>query len=333
MNAVPVIETRALTKRYGEVLAVDSLDLRIRRGEIFGLLGPNGAGKTTTILMLLGLSSPSGGSANVLGLDPTRFSLEIKRRVGYVPDDVGFYDELTGRENLRYTARLNRLYGSVAEKRLNDLLDQVGLTGTAPDRKVKAYSRGMRQRLGLADAMVKDPEILVLDEPTVNIDPEGVRELLAVVRSLRDERGTTVLLSSHLLHQVESICDRIGIFVAGRLVATGSLAKLAAAVEDRFTIEVGVAGVSAMSTAGAEVAARLGAVVADGDVIADGTHWLVVSDHDVRGAIVDDLAGAGLRIDHLARRGADLDAVYHRYFTANPAAVVLPVEAGHAQAS
>src|SRR5689334_20533326 len=151
----PIIETRGLTKVYDEdVVAVDHLDLRIAHGEIFGLLGPNGAGKTTTILMLLGLTEPTAGTATVDGLTPQREALAVKRRVGYLPDDVGFYDELTGRQNLRYTARLNRLPRDEGERTIEALLGDVGLTDAA-DRKVKGYSRGMRQRLGLADALVK----------------------------------------------------------------------------------------------------------------------------------------------------------------------------------
>ena len=239
MTAVDLaIETRRLTKRYAETVAVDRLSLRIGRGEVFGLLGPNGAGKTTTILMLLGLTEPTDGVALVDGLAPQQDAIEVKRRIGYLPDDVGFYDDLTGRQNLRYTARLNRIPNAEADERIEANLLEVGLTDVA-DRKVKGYSRGMRQRLGLADALIKNPSILILDEPTVNIDPEGVREILLLVRRLSDERGVTVLLSSHLLHQVEQVCDRIGIFLRGRLVAQGTLEKLAATVEDRWVIEVG----------------------------------------------------------------------------------------------
>jgi len=303
------IETRKLSKRYEETLAVDRLDLRIQRGEVFGLLGPNGAGKTTTILMLLGLTEPTDGVALVDGLVPQQEALAVKRRIGYLPDDVGFYDDMTGRQNLRYTARLNRLPAELAEERVATNLDEVGLTDVA-DRKVKGYSRGMRQRLGLADALVKDPSILILDEPTVNIDPEGVREILALVRRLSDERSVTVLLSSHLLHQVEQVCDRIGIFLRGRLVALGTMEKLAAALEDRWAVEVGVAG--GMTPALVAVLERVPGV---NGVERDGELAVLAADHDVRPAVVDALLDAGHPPVHLRRRGADLDAIYHRYFT------------------
>jgi len=303
------IETRKLSKRYEETLAVDRLDLRIQRGEVFGLLGPNGAGKTTTILMLLGLTEPTDGVALVDGLAPQQEALAVKRRIGYLPDDVGFYDDMTGRQNLRYTARLNRLPAALGEERIATNLDEVGLTDVA-DRKVKGYSRGMRQRLGLADALVKDPSILILDEPTVNIDPEGVREILALVRRLSDERSVTVLLSSHLLHQVEQVCDRIGIFLRGRLVALGTMEKLAAALEDRWAVEVGVAG--GMTPALVAVLERVPGV---NGVERDGELAVLAADHDVRPAVVDALLDAGHPPVHLRRRGADLDAIYHRYFT------------------
>jgi ABC-2 type transport system ATP-binding protein len=222
----PLISAIGLTKRYGPRTVVDELDLEVHRGEIYGLLGPNGAGKTTTILMLLGLSEPDAGEARVVGLDPTRHALEVKRRVGYLPDDAGFYGDMTGRENLRYTAALNGLGGVRAEARIAEVLDRVGLTDAA-DRKAGQYSRGMRQRLGIADALVKAPSVLILDEPTIGIDPLGVIEILELIRRLVAERRIALLLASHLLDQVQATCDRVGIFYAGRLIGEGTVAELA----------------------------------------------------------------------------------------------------------
>jgi ABC-2 type transport system ATP-binding protein len=310
-----ILQTSGLTKRYGSpddpssILAVDNLYLTVRRGEVFGLLGPNGAGKTTTILMLLGLTEPTSGLARVGGIDPTRDPLRVKSQVGYVPDNVGFYDDLSARANLRYTAQLNRLPPREADDRIDGLLADVGLSDAA-DRKVGGYSRGMRQRLGVADALVKGPALLMLDEPTVNIDPEGVRELLLLVERLRTEQGMTVLLSSHLLHQVEQVCDRIGIFVSGRLVTTGTVDELAAELEERFAFSVGVTGVD-------DPRAVLG--------VADVTHirrdegrWTVTAERDVRDELVAAVLAAGGRLTHLSRIGADLDAIYHRYFGGTP---------------
>jgi ABC-2 type transport system ATP-binding protein len=189
------------------------------------------------ILMLLGLAEPTSGEARVLGLDPARQPLEVKRRVGYLPDSVGFYGGLTGRENLRYTARLNGLPSDEADAAIATLLDEVGLAA-AGDRPVDQYSRGMLQRLGIADALVKDPDILILDEPTTAIDPGGVAQMLALIRGLVVQRNLGVLLSSHLLEQVERLCDRIGIFWRGRLVAEGTVAELSRlAGEERLHLD------------------------------------------------------------------------------------------------
>ena len=231
MHPPAAIEASGLTKRYAEVVAVDDLTFQVGPGEIYGLLGPNGAGKTTTILMLLGLSEPTAGTARVVGLDPAREPLEVKRRVGYLPDAVGFYGRLSGRENLAYTARLNGLDPREIGDRIDELLDQVSLTDAA-DRAADGYSRGMLQRLGVADALLKDPEVLILDEPTASIDPSGVAELLDLIRGLADQRGLAILLSSHLLSQVQQLCDRVGIFARGRLIAEGTLAELAAQAGD-----------------------------------------------------------------------------------------------------
>ena len=304
------IATRRLTKRYDDLVAVDALDLEIRAGEIFGLLGQNGAGKTTTILMLLGLTEPSRGAARVVGFDPTRQPLEVKRRVGYLPDSVGFYDDMTGRQNLRYTAYLNGLSRDEADTRIEELLEQVRLTEVA-DRKAGTYSRGMLQRLGIADALVKSPEVLILDEPTIAIDPIGVAELLELIRGLVREHRLTVLLSSHLLEQVQHICDRVGIFCAGRLMASGTVTELLGEPTDgSVTIEVGVEG---------EPGLAVGALRAlDGvtDVKPDEGQpgVLVVSaERDLRNEVVAALAGRGLPISHLVLRRAGLEAVYRRY--------------------
>ena len=239
-----VIVTRRLTKQYGDFTAVDRLNLTIRRGEVFGLLGPNGAGKTTTVLMLLGLTEPTKGIVRVVGLDPAREPLAVKRQVGYLPDNVGFYGGLTGRENLRYTAKLNGIPRSEAEPWIDELLHEVRLED-AGDKKAEQYSRGMRQRLGIADALVKRPTVLILDEPTIAIDPSGVEELLLLLRRLVAERSLTVLLSSHILGQVQSLCDRVGFFAAGRMVAAGPLDELARGAERIVELEVGIEGPAA----------------------------------------------------------------------------------------
>ncbi len=221
-----IIETEGLTKRYPNgTVAVEGLNLRIRRGEVYGLLGPNGAGKTTTILMLLGLTEATGGSVTVAGHDPLRNPLAVKRLAAYMPDSVGFYPELTAVDNLDYTGRLMGLSPEERKERIAQALERMRLSGVAHNR-VGTYSRGMRQRLGLAEVLMKRPRVAILDEPTQGLDPESAYEFLQLIRSLRTD-GITVLLSSHLLDQVQQICDRVGLFYEGRLILEGSVEELA----------------------------------------------------------------------------------------------------------
>jgi ABC-2 type transport system ATP-binding protein len=220
-----VIETRGLTKHYGDLAAVEALNLAVEQGEVFGMLGPNGSGKTTTILMLLGLTEPTAGSVQVLGFDPARQPLSVKARVGYLPEQLGFYDELTARENLIYIAKLNGLRRDEAYKRIDQALEQMGL-GEVADNRVATFSRGMRQRLGVAEVLLKRPQLIIMDEPTQGLDPEAAREFLDIIRDLK-AAGITILLASHLLHQVQAVCDRVGLFHQGRMVLEGTVKELA----------------------------------------------------------------------------------------------------------
>ncbi|MDR1546578.1 MAG: ABC transporter ATP-binding protein [Deltaproteobacteria bacterium] len=220
-----VVETFGLTKRYGSETAVDHLDLAVEAGEIFGFLGPNGAGKTTTLLMLLGLSEPSEGRALVLGLDPLRSPLAVKSKTGYLAENMGVYRDMTARESLRYIAELNRL--DRVELAAAEALELVGL-GEAADKLTGAFSRGMRQRLGLAEVLIKQPGLVFLDEPTLGLDPDGIAAMLELIERLPRERGLTVVLSSHLLHLVSRVAHRVAILDHGRLLAQGSVAELAA---------------------------------------------------------------------------------------------------------
>ena len=213
-----VLETHNLTKRYGERRAVDRLDLRVRRGEVYGFLGPNGAGKTTTLRMLLGLVRPTSGTVRVLGGPPGDRS--VLARIGMLVESPAFYPYLSGRDNLRVVAR----YAGVPATQVDEALEAVELTARAGDR-FAAYSLGMRQRLGLAAALLKDPELLLLDEPTNGLDPAGMAEMRLLLRRL-GSGGRTVLLSSHLLGEVQQVCDRIGVLSRGRLLREGTVAEL-----------------------------------------------------------------------------------------------------------
>ena len=221
LTAQPVIETVDLTKTYDNTTVVDRLNLHIEEGEIFGFLGPNGAGKTTTILMLLGLTEPTSGVARICGYNSTREPLKVKRISGYVPERVGFYEDLTAHHNLAYTARLNGLSEEMVMKRIGESLDIVGLSEVAKQR-VQEFSRGMKQRLAIADILIKRPRVAFLDEPTSGIDPEGMKEMLDLIARIAREQKMTVILSSHQLHQVQQICNRVGILVKGQMVVEGS---------------------------------------------------------------------------------------------------------------
>ncbi|MCA1736338.1 MAG: ABC transporter ATP-binding protein [Actinobacteria bacterium] len=307
--AAPTVVTRKLTKEYGEARVVDELDLRLVPGEVFGLLGPNGAGKTTTILMLLGLIEPTSGQVEVLGLDPTRNPLTVKSRVGYLPDAVGFYDSMTGFENLRFTADLNRIPAKEARGRIEQLLFEVGLA-EASEQKAGEYSRGMKQRLGIADALLKRPAVLILDEPTTAIDPEGVADILAMIRNLADHQQVTVLLSSHLLHQVQAVCDRVAIFVKGEVVAQGSPRDLASRTRGPEEVELVTTSNESILRRSVD-GRRFVHSVAAGRL--PGSYMIEV-DRGATRQLVAALVEGGVEIDAVRRASDDLDEVYRRYF-------------------
>ena len=303
-----IVEARGLRKAYGPVQAVDGLDLKVEEGEIYGLLGPNGSGKTTAILVLLGLTEPSSGEVRVVGYNPTREPLKVKRQVGYLPENVGFYDDLTARENLRYIARLNGIPDRDSKKRIEEVLKQVGLAEVA-DRPVRTYSRGMRQRLGIADVLVKQPRLAILDEPTTGIDPEGASQILDMIVRMRDERGMTILLSSHLLHQVQRVCDRVGIMHRGKLVAEGTVDELSAKTSgEGLEFEAQVRG------GGPWLITALEALEGVRKVTAEGERLVIACDEDVRGAIARTILNKGAELLELRRRTFTLEEIYLRYF-------------------
>jgi len=305
MSAV-VIEATGLTKRYGRSVAVDGIDLAVEKGEVFGLLGPNGSGKTTTILMVLGLTEPSGGQVRVLGYDPLRQPLQVKQRVGYLPDSVGFYDHLSARENIAYTARLAGIESAEARKRIDAALVRVGL-GAVADRRTSTYSHGMRQRLGLAEVLVKQPEVAILDEPTNGLDPQATQELLTLIGELRAD-GITILLSSHLLGLVESICDRVALFRKGKIGLVGNVGDLARQVlGGAYVVEVEAEGID-LRAALAGVAGIVGVTPMTASVSR------VDADRDLRPEIAQRVIGAGGALRNMAIRRAGLDEVYVRYF-------------------
>ena len=317
-----VIEITGLTKKYGEHTVVKGLDLSIGKGEIFGLLGPNGAGKSTTILMLLGLTEPDSGRMKVAGMDPVKDPINVKRKVGYLPEDVGFYDDLTGLDNLLYTTRLNQIPGAEAISLAESLLQRVGLE-EEKHKKAGKYSRGMRQRLGLADVLIKHPEVIILDEPTLGIDPSGIKDFLELIVQLSREEGLTVLFSSHMLQQMQQVCDRVGIFVKGRLLAEGDIGSLSKQLfpESKMTIELELiepgepsSGPGSPDNTYADLQNALEQVGGVVHVRRDDNHFLVESDREVGPDISRIVLDLGFGLNHLNRKVYGLDEIYYRYF-------------------
>jgi len=310
MSGDSVIEAKNLTKTYGQAVAVDHISFSVGRGEIFGLLGPNGAGKTTTILMLLGLTDISGGEVSVLGFNPAREPLSVKRRVGYLPDTVGFYDQLTAADNLRYTARLIGFRFNEREKRIAEALERVGLADSA-NHHVGTYSRGMRQRLGLAEILMKGAQIAILDEPTSGLDPHATSELLGIIRRFKAE-GVSVLLSSHLLERVQSVCDRVALFSAGRIALMGTVSELGREV-------LGAGYVVDIEAEGAGLAERLTLIPGVSGVEQTGIGKLRLhADRDVRPEAAAEVVAMHGRLKYLGVEEPSLEAIYNHYFDSKP---------------
>jgi ABC-2 type transport system ATP-binding protein len=301
-----IITARGLTKRYGDAIAVNGIDFAVDKGEIFGLLGPNGAGKTTTILMMLGLTEVSGGEIRVLGHDPAREPLAVKRRVGYLPDTVGFYEHLTARENLTYPARLIGLGRAERSPRIDQALAQVRLADVA-DKRVATFSRGMRQRLGLAEILMKGAEIAILDEPTSGLDPQSTEEFLQLIRDLK-AAGVTVLLSSHLLDRVQRVCDRVALFQGGRIALMGTVAELGRQVlGGGFAVEI--------EAEGAGLDLRLGAIsgVSRVERVAPDRYRLL-ADRDVRPDAARAVVSGNGQLKRLSVDEPSLEAIYAGFF-------------------
>jgi ABC-2 type transport system ATP-binding protein len=301
----PIIITQNLTKNYSDTIAVDHIDLTIYAGEVFGLLGPNGSGKTTTLLMLLGLTEPTSGSAHVAGFDPLRHPLEVKRRVGYMPDHVGFYDNVSGFENLRYTAKLCGIPSREIAKRIDTALERVRLVD-AGQRPVGGYSRGMRQRLAIAEILMKNAIIAILDEPTAGLDPQATHEFLELIHSLNHE-GMTILLSSHMLELVQSVCDRVALFNRGRIGLTGRVDELLRNV-------LGGSHIIRVEAQGSGLAEIIANVPGVARVLPDGKGLRIEASADIRPAVTRAIVQAGGELSMIDAGRASLDDVYTRYF-------------------
>lgn len=303
-----IVETKDLSKTYNDFTAVDGLNLSIEEGEIFGFLGPNGAGKTTTILMLLGLTEPSSGTAHVCGYNPTREPLKVKQIVGYLPEKVGFYEDLSARQNLTYTAELNNLPRDEAEKRIEELLATVGLSQVA-DQEVVKFSRGMKQRLGIADIWVKEPKLVFLDEPTSGIDPEGIDDMLNLIASMA-KKDMTVIFCSHQLHLVQRVCTRVGILAKGRLVAEGPIDRLGRETlgGGKYRIEVEVA------QANPDLPESLKRIAGIRDVQSSGSSLFITCDEDLRSQLAKEIVDSGSLLVGMKIEEYNLETIYKTYF-------------------
>jgi len=294
------IEVRDVTKQYGDVTAVSGLDLTVEEGEVYGFLGPNGAGKSTTINTLLDFIRPTSGEARVFGLDTREDSVAIRARTGVLPEGFHTYDRLTGRQHLEFAIDAKR-----ADDDPEALLERVGIPEAA-DRKAGGYSKGMQQRLVLAMALVGEPDLLVLDEPSTGLDPNGAREMREIVRTERD-RGATVFFSSHILDQVEAVCDRVGILRAGELVAEDSIEGLREAVGADTRLVVDVASLPD------DAVAAVRALDAVSGVEVDGEQLLVACESDAKRDVLDTLENNGAPVSDFATEEASLEELFVAY--------------------
>ncbi|TKX62147.1 ABC transporter ATP-binding protein [Halorubrum sp. ASP1] len=294
------IELRGVTKRFDEVTAVRDLDLTVEDGEVYGFLGPNGAGKSTTIDMLLDLVRPTAGTVRVLGAEVATDGVEIRRRTGVLPDGFSVYDRLSGRKHVEFAVE-----SKDAADDPDALLDRVGLADAA-DRAAGEYSKGMRQRLALAMALVGDPDLLILDEPSSGLDPAGAKEMREIVRA-EAERGATVFFSSHILEQVDAVCDRVGILRDGELVAEDSVEGLREAVGGEETLEVAAAGADGDAVAAVRAVAGVSGVSRDGDEL------VVNCASEAKTGVIAALEDAGVAVDDFHTREASLEDLFLAY--------------------
>ena len=297
------IEMSDVAKRFGSVTALDGLDLTVEEGEVFGFLGPNGAGKSTTINVLLDFVRADTGHVEVLGHDASRESVEIRQRTGVLPEGFDTYGRLTAREHVAFAAE-----SKGAEADPAAVLERVGLAD-AVDRRAGGFSKGMTQRLALAMALVGDPDLLILDEPSTGLDPNGAREMRDIVRAERD-RGATVFFSSHVLGQVEAVCDRVGILRAGELVAEDSIEGLREKSGTDTTLEIRVADADALDESVVEAVERVDGV---SEVRTESTGLTVACEGDVKMAVLDALESAGATVEDFSTREASLDDLFAAY--------------------
>lgn len=287
--------------------AVDSVSLEVKNGEIFGILGPNGSGKTTTILMMLGLTEPTGGSINILGLDPLRSPLEVKRKAAYMPDTVGFYEDLSAFDNLDYTLGFLGLDTGERKKRIHESLEKMRLDKHVYE-KVNTFSHGMKRRLGLAEVIARRPGVAILDEPTQGLDPESASEFLELIQHLRESENMTIILSSHLLDQVQSVCDRVGLFNRGKMPVCGTVPELATKI-------IGGRLAVSLVAEGDGIGEKLRSISGVSRVETRGEgNFLLESEKDVRSEAAQVVVASGGKLHEISMKLHTLDSIYRKYY-------------------
>jgi ABC-2 type transport system ATP-binding protein len=302
---VPVIETESLSRFFGPIRAVDGLTFQVYEGEVFGLLGPNGAGKTTTVRLLNGVLRPSGGQARVLGLDPAREGGRLRQQTGVLTETLSLYERLTARENLALFGALYGIPEMELARRVARMLEEFGLADRA-DGRVGEFSKGMKQRLALARALLHEPPLLFLDEPTAGLDPEAARQVTEMIGQLSRREGRTVFLCTHNLTEAQRLCDRVAVMDRGRLLALGTLEELSRTLWPGLPVEIGLG--APLTDAAVGALRRLPGVrdVQHEDL------WLTVSvtDENMVPAVVETLVREGARILHVVPRQPSLEEIY-----------------------
>jgi len=304
-----IIIAKDLSKKYNEHLVVDNLNLAIKKGEIFGLLGPNGAGKSTVILMTLGLTEPTSGSISVAGFNSTRQPLEVKRITGYLPEKVGFYDDMTAKSNLTYTAELNNIPYRETPKKIDEVLEIVELTKNK-NQLVKTFSKGMKQRLGIADVLIKDPQLVIFDEPTEGLDLKVANQILQTILDLNKQKNITFLLSSHQLNLMQRVCPRVGILSRGKLIGEGNVENLGRNLfgGGKYRIELELEKVTG------EIIEKLKKLDKVVNVNKVDNQLQVVCDKDIRQDISRLIANEGILMTRMNMKQDALEEIYLKYF-------------------
>ncbi len=304
-----VLQINNLTKKYyNSFTAVDNLNLTLNKGEIFGLLGPNGSGKTTTLLMILGLIEPTEGEIKVLDLNPFKEPLKVKKHIGYLPDSIGFYEDLTAYENIEYTSKLLKIPKKDRENRIVEALDKMGLKERM-NEKVSTFSHGMKQRLGLCEIIIKQPKIAILDEPTQGLDPKSILDFLDIIKSLSISENMTILICSHQLNEVQYICDNVGLFSKGKLLAKGAVKTLSQKVYGTdYLIDVDVSTNKDISSLFKSIK----------DIKSfeknDFGTWRLNCKKDIRSNLINTLVEKNINITKISTYTHSLDEVYNQYY-------------------